>query len=141
MSHNGKSRDDLARQASLVRSKLLHTVEQLDQRRHEVLDVRLQVQRHVREVLIAGGILLLATAAGVGMIVHRIATSAERRRRQRWTLARDMWRKPSRAMRGERRSFLGQLLRSVALSVLTAAVTVPARRLVVELVEPSTPAR
>lgn len=142
MNQNGKSRDELARQANLVRSKLLHTVEQLDQRRHEVLDLHMQLQRHVRQLVIAGGILLVATGASVALVVHRISHAAERRRRSRWTLAKDVWRHPNRAMRGERRSFFGQVVRSVLLSLVTAALTIPARRLVAQLVEPKkTPAR
>jgi hypothetical protein len=139
MNHNGKSRDELTRQANLVRTKLLHTVEQLDHRRHEVLDLRLQLRRHLRDLAIVGGILLVATSAGVALAVQRIANAAQRRRRGRWILARDLWRHPDRAMRGERRSFLGQVLRSLALTVVTAAVTIPARRLVAELVAGKAP--
>lgn len=142
MNQNGKSRDQLAREANRVRAKLLHTVEQLDQRRHEVLDLRMQIQRHVRQLVLAGGILLVATGASVALIVYRISHAAQRRRRGRWTLARDVWRHPESALRGERRSFFGQVVRSVLLSLVTAALTIPARRFVAQLVEPkTTPAR
>jgi hypothetical protein len=126
--HNGKSRDDLAREANQVRTKLLRTVEQLDQRRHDALDVRRQVQQHVRQLTIAAGVTMVALAGAVALLVHRITTAAERRRRYRWRFAREVWRHPDRAMRAERRSFLGEVTRSVLLTVVSTALAFPARR-------------
>jgi hypothetical protein len=128
MNHNGKSRDELAREANQVRSKLLRTVEQLDRRRHDALDLPLQLKRHVRQLMALGALLLVATAGAMAIVVHRVATLAERRRRDRWILAKNMWRHPERAMRGERGSFFGELARSVLLTMASAAVSVPARR-------------
>jgi hypothetical protein len=135
MNHNGKSRDDLAREANQVRTKLLRTVEQLDQRRHDALDLRRQVQQHVRQLTLAAGVVILAVAGGVAVVVHRVATAAERRRRNRWRFARRVWRHPERAMRAERRSFLGEVARSVLLAVVSTAMAAPARRAVAFLVE------
>lgn len=135
MNHDGKSHDELAREANRVRARLLHTVEQLDQRRHEILEPRVQLAQHSRELAIAGAVLLAATAAGVGLAVYRIKTAPRRRWRGRWMLARDVWRHPDRAMHGERHSFWEEAARSVLLSLLTAAITIPARRLLTEVVE------
>ncbi len=134
MNDGSKTREALAREANRVRTKLLHTVEELDHRRHQAVDLRLQLERHARQLLAMGGILLVATAGLVGLVVHRVSTSPQRRRRERWALARDVWRHPDRALRGERRSFFGTLVRSVLLSVISAALTVPARRAVAALV-------
>jgi ABC-type phosphate transport system permease subunit len=128
--HNGKSRDDLAREANQVRTKLLRTVEQLDQRRHEALDLRKQVQEHVRQLTVAAGVLMLLVAGGVALVVHRVSTGAERRRRYRWRFAKRVWQHPERAMRAERRSFFGEVLRSVLLTVVSTALALPARRAV-----------
>jgi hypothetical protein len=130
MNHNGKSRDELAREANQARSKLLRTVEQLDRRRHDALDLRLQLRRHVRQLMAVGGLLLLATAGAVALVVHRVTSFTQRRRRDRWVLAKSMWRHPDRAMRGERGSFFAELARSLLLTMASAAVSVPARRVV-----------
>jgi hypothetical protein len=140
MTVNGKSRDELAREANLVRSRLLRTVERLDQRRHDALDIRTQLERHLRQLVMAGGLLLVATAGAVALVVHHISTAAERRRRDRWRLARRVWRHPDRAMRAERRSFFGELARSLLLAIATTAVATPARRAVATLIDRKTEA-
>ncbi|HTQ45153.1 MAG TPA: hypothetical protein VMI75_20475 [Polyangiaceae bacterium] len=143
MNHNGhnghsKAREDLTRQANLVRSKLLRTVEVLDQRRHDALDLKLQLQRHVRQVVVAAGIALVATAVVVAFAVHRISTAPGRRRRNRRILALQMWRRPDLVMRSSRRTgrpFAVELLRSVLLGVGTSLVLLPARRSIKVLLE------
>lgn len=136
MSQNGKSRDALLREANEVRTKLLRTVEQLDQRRHDTFDVKVQLQRHVRQLAVAGGLLVVATAAAVTLVVQRVSGAASRRRRERWRLARRLWWHPDRAMRAERHSFFGEVARSLLLALVSTAVTLPARRAVAALLEP-----
>jgi hypothetical protein len=129
MNHNGKSRDELAREANQVRTKLLRTVEQLDRRRHEALDLRTQVQRHVRQLAVVGGAILLGTCAAMVLVAHRMSTAPERRRRNRWRLARSVWRHPERSLRADRRtSFLAALVRPLLLALANAIVIFPARR-------------
>jgi hypothetical protein len=140
MNHNGhsKSREELARQANQVRSKLLHTVEVLDQRRHEALDLKLQLQRHVRQVVALAGVALLLTAGAVALAVHRVSTAPRRRLRDRGLLVRQMWRHPDRALRGTRREgrpFVVELLRSVLLGVASSILMLPARRAITLLME------
>ena len=143
MNHNGhnghgKVREELTRQANLVRSKLLRTVEVLDQRRHDAVDLKLQLQRHVRQVAVVAGIALVVTAAAVAVAVHRISTAPERRRRNRRLLAGPMWRRPDLVMRSSRRTgrpFAVELLRSVLLGVATSLVLLPARRSIKALLE------
>jgi hypothetical protein len=137
MNHNGKSRDELAREANQVRTKLLRTVEQLDRRRHEALDLRAQLQRHVRQLTVLGGAIFLGTCAAMVVVVHRMSTATQRRRRNRWRLARRMWSHPERALRADRRtSFLGALLRPVLLALANALVVLPARLWVTRLLPP-----
>jgi len=133
MNHNGhpKSRDDLTRQANVVRSKLLRTVEVLDQRRHDAVDLKLQLKRHVRQVVALGGLAVVFTAAAVAFAVHRVSTAPERRRRNRRQLARQMWGRPDLVVRSARRTgrpFAVELLRSVLLGLATTLVLLPARR-------------
>lgn len=140
MNHNGhgKSRDELARQANQVRSKLLHTVEVLDQRRHEALDLKLQLQRHVRQVVALAGVALVLTAGAVALAVHRISNAPARRRRDRRLLARQVWRHPDRVVRSTRREgrpFLVELVRSVLLGIASSLLMLPARRGITLLLE------
>jgi hypothetical protein len=140
MNHHGhgKSREELARQANQVRSKLLHTVEVLDQRRHEALDLKLQLQRHLRQVVALAGVALALTTVGVAVAVHRISTAPERRRRDRVRLLGQLWTHPDRVIRGARREgrpFFVELLRSVLLGVASTAMLLPARRGITVLLE------
>jgi hypothetical protein len=135
MSGNGKSREDLTQEAFEVRSKLLHTVEELDQRRRGAADFRVQFERHARDFAMVGGVVLAVTASAVALLVGRGATAVDRRRRNRWRLAKRLWQKPERAMRAERRSFFGEIARSLLLAIVTTAVTLPARRAVAKLVD------
>jgi uncharacterized hydantoinase/oxoprolinase family protein len=135
MTHNGKSRTDLARQASVVRSKLLRTVEQLDQRRQQVRGMRVEVEEKLKSFAATAALVLIASVGAAAYTFQRVAGAAARRRRARWRLARQVWVHPERAMRGERRSFLGEVVRSLLLAIATTAVTIPARRAVSLLIE------
>jgi hypothetical protein len=133
MSHDGELRDDLAHQADAVRDRLIRTVSLLDQRRHEALDLRYQLRRHVKRVVAMGLLVVAATAGALVLVTHRIATAAARRRRDRWRLARSVWRDPARALRAERGPIYEEALRSVALSLVTMILTTPARGVLKEL--------
>lgn len=133
MSHDGKLRDELVHQADAVRERLVHTVRLLDERRHEALDLKYQLQRHVKRVAATGLLLVLATAGAVVFVTHRISTAAARRRRDRWRLARTVWRNPARALRAERGPIHEEALRSVALSLVTMILTTPVRNMMKEL--------
>jgi hypothetical protein len=129
MNLNGRSRDELAREANVARSKLLRTVEQLDRKRQEVLDLRHQVRSHIGMLVVVSGLLLVATGGAAVISVKRIATAAARRRHQRWTLARHAWNRPGNVLRAERLSFPLEVTRSVLLALATSLLSVPVRRL------------
>lgn len=118
--------DDLSREANASRSRLLRTLEELDRRGHEALDLRLQVRRHAGGVAVAGVVVILA-ASGLAVLVVEGLLAARHRGRQRWVLARWVWAHPTSALHGQKRPFLSDLLRSVAVSFGTAALTWPAR--------------
>jgi hypothetical protein len=157
MTHNGKSRTQLARtaeaigrrenlvrQADDVRTKLMRTVEQLDQRRHRLQGLRTEMKEQVKRVAVTAALVLFAAVGAAAYTVERLAGAASRRRRQRWRLAKEAWNHPAasmamlrgtrRAMRSER-SFLGEVIRSLLLAVATTAVTIPARRAVAALMQ------
>jgi hypothetical protein len=157
MSHNGKSRtqlartvemigkrESLARQADDVRTKLMRTVERLDQRRHRLQGLRTEVKEQVKRVAVTAALVLLAAAGAAAYTVERLAGAATRRRRQRWRLAKEAWTHPAasmamlrgthRAMRSER-SFFAEVIRALLLTIVTTAVTIPARRTVAALMQ------
>jgi hypothetical protein len=59
------SRDALTAEANLARSKLLHTVEALEGRRHDALDVRLQVKRNLAPLGVAAVAIVAVVVAAV----------------------------------------------------------------------------
>jgi hypothetical protein len=135
MTHNGKSRDDIARQANVVRSKLMRTVEQLDHRRHQMQGLRVEVEHQLKRVFVVGALVILASIGAAAYTVQRMTGGGMRLRRERLRLARRLWLHPDRAMRSERGSFLGEVIRSLLLAIVTTAVTFPARRAVTLLVQ------
>jgi hypothetical protein len=135
MRPNGKSRVELEHDANVARSKLLRTVEQLDRRGHEVLDLRLQLRNHLRQVVLGAGVLMLATVGMIGIVVHRVTAAAERRRVERGGALRSGWRRPRPEAQRERPWFV-EVVRSVAIGALTTAAMIPVRRLAARLAQP-----
>ncbi len=133
MSGNPKSREELTEEAEQVRSKLLRTVGELDDRRHGAIAFRKQLERYARNIAIAGGLLLVVTAGALVLGVNRLTSAADRRRRGRWHLAKSLWSHPERGLRGERRSFFGEIVRSLLLSIASAGVTFPVRHFAAQL--------
>jgi hypothetical protein len=129
--HNGKLlRSELLRQADDTRTKLARTVERIDHRRHQAFDVRRQIEKHIKQLAIAAGLVVVGTAGLAAFFTHRLLTSGRRRRRARWQLARSVWREPERELRAQRGSFAGEILRSVALAAATSLLASPVRRAV-----------
>jgi hypothetical protein len=135
MNSDDKSRDEIEKEANAVRSKLMHTVEELDRRRHEALNLGHQLRSHWGPIAVLGGLVVLAAASVMGLVAGQMAGVWDRRRRNGWRL-------PSRAGNG-RRPFFVDLIRSAALMSITTALSIPARRLAAKLSEsvPSKPGR
>ncbi|HTB74153.1 MAG TPA: hypothetical protein VK762_12965 [Polyangiaceae bacterium] len=125
---NGKVREDLLRQSQDMRDKLVRTVERLDGRRHDAFDVRKQLERHLKQFAIAGGLVILGAAASSAFVMYRLMTTERRRSRARWRLAKDVWRHPDRELRAQRGSFGSEVARSVAFSIATSLLAAPLRR-------------
>lgn len=118
----------LTAEANAARAKLLRTVEEIDHRAHDAVNVRLQLRRHWKEALGVAVVAGVLVVGGVALAVYRLATRRERRRRQRFLMFRRVWQHPERAGRGDATTFWGKLARSIALSILTTAFGVPLRR-------------
>jgi hypothetical protein len=130
-SNLGRDRDHLEAEANVARARLARTLEALDHRRHEFTDLRLQVRRHARTLLLAGGVFAL-TAFGLALVsVLRARAKARARPRERIQLFKTFWRRPERvelALKNEQRSFPAELGRRVLLGTLTWAALQLAKR-------------
>jgi hypothetical protein len=128
MNQEGKSREDLLRDADTVRSKLIHTVEELDRRRHEALDLGLQLRRHAGPLAALGLFAAGTVAAAIALAVQRVSTAALRRRRARWRLVKTVWFRPQRLLRAERLALALEGLCSAGMPIFTLMLVLPARR-------------
>jgi hypothetical protein len=115
-----KGRDELTARANDVRSKLLHTVEVLDRRRHDALDVRRQVAKHAAPLAVTAGVVVVGMVATTALITHRLG-----RRRERMSRFSPVWRRAERAAPPP--SLLAQLGRSLLVGILSAAILIPAQ--------------
>jgi hypothetical protein len=128
-----KSREELTRIADEARVRLMHTLDELEQRGRSTLDMRRQVRSHARTVVIGASILLVGAGFGLAWAVQRVSTAAERRWRDRWRLLRSGWRYPNRVRRSARGPLVVEAARSIVLSLLTAAIVTPGKRLITDL--------
>jgi hypothetical protein len=129
MNPNEESRAEIVEAANRARAKLLHTVEELDKRGHEVTDVRLQLVRHPAAVAFAASVGALALAGLAELVVRRWAPAPAMRSRERRELLLALLLDPRRTLREQRRPFLLDAVRSIALSTIAAIATIPVRHL------------
>jgi len=76
MTIEGDEVDALERDVDRIRSNIGELIRELNHRRHEAFDLRLQFQRHAARVILAG-------AAMVAVFAGAIALAVARRRRRR----------------------------------------------------------
>jgi len=137
--HNGSSTDvrRVSGEIDTLRQELGRLVAELDRRRHELLDVRLQVRKHPGVVIAAAGVAALLVGGMVGMAFRKRrqhARPATRARETRRALARlldhpeRVANEPNVAMR-------------IATAAGVAAGTVVARRLAERFVARAVPRR
>lgn len=134
MNHAEVDRNELEHQATVLRTRLGATLEELDHRRHEAFDLRLQARRrHIPRLLIltagaAGAALLFGGAAWtVARIVRRRRTA---RLGNRLLLLGAIVRHPERLFQPLRPSLgdrLGHLGRSALVGVLTSLASTALR--------------
>jgi len=103
----------LTARADLVRSRLHATLTALDKRRHDALDVPLQISKHLG---IVAGIAALTVAGAVVVGFVRAASAARRRRRARWQLLRRAWEHPERVAQPEE-TLTGKIAKAAALAL------------------------
>lgn len=122
-----KKRELLERSANRTRERLVETLSALDERRHELTDVKgqihKQVHEHVKPLAITGGSIVLAVGTVIGVSIYRFATRKERLRQERWNALRRLWNHPERLARKSppKGSVAAELGRKIVISALTFA--------------------
>jgi hypothetical protein len=132
MMNTDMSREDLEAQANVVREELVETVGQLDQLRRDPLGLGGQFGQALARIAAVGGVVIVAGGAATFLFWRR-ETSSQRLRRDRLRLMSDAWHRPSRLLRAEQPHFVVRLTQSLALAVLTSAVRMLSKQIVVRL--------
>ncbi|HKQ70333.1 MAG TPA: hypothetical protein VJT73_13380 [Polyangiaceae bacterium] len=121
MNDEDSVRLELEREADDARARLLGTMGALEQRRHEVLDVKWQLGRHAGSI----ALVCVSVALGVGVLAgtssFRARLVKERRRKERWRAVSRLWQHPERVAARQHRP-----LRTLARVFLVAAATLAA---------------
>jgi hypothetical protein len=94
-----EAREGIERRADITRYKLLRTLQALDRKRHQILDVKQNVQKHVTGVLIASLSVAFTLGGAIALLALRAAHSGERRRLERWAALVRAFRHPDRIAR------------------------------------------
>jgi hypothetical protein len=128
MSDHDRHREDLQRQADDVRSKLVTTIERIDQRRHDLLDVPRQIGRHLKGVAVVVGLMVVASAGLTALATYRLV-ARRAAPASPWRLALGAGAGSERAA-PPRRSFVKDVARSLALTLVTTLLARPLRRAV-----------
>lgn len=150
MNHAEVNRSELERQAAVLRNQLGATLEELDRRRHEAFDLRIQARRHHLPLLLA----ITAGAAGAALLVGgttwAVAHAVRRRRAARLgnklRLLGEILRHPERLRRPQRplrllvADRLVHLGSSVLLGVVSSIASTALRLAFTRLRPPAAPA-
>ena len=112
-------RERLEREANLVRAKLATTLDVLDRRGHDMVDVKLQVKRHVVPLAVVAGTVALGVVSVFGYAVFRLATRAERKRLERRRIPARVWNHPERVAQVQKRPILVEIGRKLLVSTAT----------------------
>lgn len=115
------SPDELETEVTRSRDRLGSLLEELSRRRHDAVDIRLQLRRHALPLLLAAGAVALAVAGGIALAVRRRRHKRSlraRAHRLRLALSR-MMAHPERVAGGEPHAGL-KILTSAASAAATA---------------------
>lgn len=110
------SREELIREADEARAHLASSIERLGSRQ-AFGALRIPLLPNLRHVALFGGFFLLLVVAGAVVSTLQRKTSAHLRR-DRWRLAKQVWRHPDRMIRAERTPFLREAATRLARAVL-----------------------
>jgi len=124
-----EEREGIKRRADITRFKLMRTLQALDRKRHEILDVRQNVKKHVILVLVVSLSLSFSLGAAVAVVVVRTARRSVRLRRERWDALVRAFRYPDRIARAKEALAPPLIGKNVIRAVLTTIAVELAKRL------------
>jgi hypothetical protein len=125
----GGDRAELERQADMARERLVGRLDAIDRKRHELLDLRIQLRRHIDEVRLGAGALLSGALVVAALRIQASQRGRQRIREERWRALGRLWKHPERVAR-RRRSFWAVALGNLAVAIATFVVAEGARKLV-----------
>jgi hypothetical protein len=123
----GEQRSALEHEADVARARLIDTIERLDQKRHEVLDWRLQARRHSGELAAVAGAMTLTVGVPVGVAIYRAATRDARLREERLHALTRFWLHPERVA-VKRKHKLGWLMGAMLVAAAGTLATAVGRQ-------------
>jgi len=106
-------REALEREAGQARARLLHRIDVLERRRHEVMDVKHQVETHIVPVAASGAIVVAGAGAVLALVINHAIDSRRHRGRERMRAFQRIWQHPERAGRYQPRSAFAEIGRKV----------------------------
>ena len=109
-------RDNLRHRADQARDRLMVTLDALDRRRHELFDVRKQIQRHPAAAasLSAGAVAMLGL---LGFVIWRVSRKEQHVWRERAHALQRAWQHPHRLASSKQAPFGAELGRRVLLGL------------------------
>jgi len=111
-------------EANETRDRLMRTVEELDRRRHELTNVRLQLRKHL---VLAGAVVVVTLGGLLFVTLRRVFATPEQKRHARWLALRRAWDHPERVGRRRPPMFV-RTIASIVVGAIAAFVVVRARR-------------
>jgi hypothetical protein len=115
------AREYLERETDLARARLLGTIGELDRRRHELLDLRLQIRRHAGDLLSILGGVLMGIGSTAAVLVLRERRRARRVPTERFRAVVRLWQHPERI--AAKKNVLGSALRMALVAFAAMATT------------------
>ena len=111
-------RAELEREADRTRERLMHRLDVLDKRRHELFDIRVQLKKHADQIKFGGAAVLSMAVAVTALRFYAAQRRREKIREERWLALRRLWTHPERVAQRRR-----SLATTVALNVAVAVTT------------------
>ena len=109
--------------ANRLRSRLARTLESLDRRRHDAMNVRVQVGKHPVSLAVLGDKAIAAIDGKIGMSMYRSRNPWRRMLKQRTDALVRAWKHPDRSGKPAKDPFVADIARSVAISLASFGLT------------------
>ena len=137
LTHDELSRENLEREAERVRARLMSTLDVLDRRRHDALDVKAQVQRHMVPVASVAAAIVLLAGGAIGLSIYRATDRRRHKSRERVRAFWRIWKNPERTASYEPRSVLTAALRKALVAAASMVAVELTKRAVRAMAEPA----